>query len=344
MKVTIKDVARQANVATSTVSRVISNSPKISEETKRRVRKVMDEMGYYLNYNGRILVSQSTQTIGIVTKSVSVQSFDNLFFTELLKGISEASHEQDYSIYLTTGNEEETIYNEVIKMVKGKRVDGVIVLYSKEDDKVVPFLRENNIPFVVLGKPVAHTSETMYVDNDNVQASKEATNYLIDLGHTNIGFIGGDSHYEVARDRLEGYKQAIRAKGWKLDKNLIKNLENHNINEEEVVEELISGPEPPTGLVVTSDFNALKVMRYLGQKGIKIPEEMSVIGFNNTMISQLTNPPLTTVDTQSFQLGHESARNLIDLLKHPSTLMKSIIIPTVIIERDSCARHQASKK
>ncbi len=343
MNVTIKDVASKAKVATSTVSRVISDSPKISEDTKRRVRAVMEELGYHPNYNGRILVSQSTKTIGIVTKVSTINSSDNLFFTELLRGISEASHEQDYSIYLTTGNNEASIFKEVEKMVKGKRVDGVIVLYSKEDDQVVPFLRENQMPFVMLGKPVERANETMFVDNDNVQASKDATQYLIKMGHERIGFIGGDSSFEVARDRLEGYKQALLSKELELEEGVIKNIEQESDGAERIVEEILALPEPPTALVITNDYHALKVMRYMERKGLKLPEEMSIIGFNNTMISTLANPPLTTVDTQSFQLGHESAKNLIDLLNDPSAVMKSIIIPTVIIERESCENRTISR-
>ncbi|MGP4059116.1 LacI family DNA-binding transcriptional regulator [Halobacillus sp. H74] len=336
MSVTIKDVAKKADVAPSTVSRVISDSPRISEKTKRKVRKVMDELGYHLNYNGRVLVSQSTQTIGIVTKVSSVHSFENPFFSELLRGISDACHESDYSIYLTTGNTEEAIYQEVVKMVQGKRVDGVIVLYSRQDDKVVPYLRECEFPFVMVGKPVDRASETMFVDNDNIQASKDVTEYMIALGHEKIGFIGGDSHYEVARDRLEGFRLALSNHNLKANEELRKNIHPGKVDADEVVKELMDLPDPPTGLVITDDYNALLVMRALAARGVKLPEDMSIVGFNNTMIAQLSNPPLTTVDTQSIQLGHESARNLIDLLNRPDMIKKSVIIPTVIVERESC--------
>ncbi|WP_051744083.1 LacI family DNA-binding transcriptional regulator [Halobacillus karajensis] len=341
MSVTIKDVAREAKVAPSTVSRVISDSPRISEQTKRKVRKVMEELGYHINYNGRVLVNQSTQTIGIVTKVSSVHSFDNPFFSELLRGISDACHEEDYSIYLTTGNTEEAIFKEVVKMVQGKRVDGVIVLYSRQDDKVVPYLRECNFPFVMIGKPVGQASETMYVDNDNVLASKEVTEYLMNLGHERIGFIGGDYHFEVARDRLEGYRQALANGNLKEDKDLQKNIQTGFADAEQVVEELLDVKDPPTGLVITDDYNALTVMRSLTEHGLQLPEDMSIVGFNNTMIARLSNPALTTVDTQSFQLGHESARNLIDLLNRPDMIKKSVIIPTVIVERDSCYSRNA---
>nr|WP_242520295.1 LacI family DNA-binding transcriptional regulator [Halobacillus kuroshimensis] len=338
VSVTIKDVAKKAGVAPSTVSRVISDSPRISEKTKRKVRKVMDELGYHLNYNGRVLVSQSTQTIGIVTKVSSDHFFENPFFSELLRGISDACHERDYSMYLTTGNTEEAIFQEVVKMVQGKRVDGVLVLYSREDDQVVPFLRESSFPFVVLGKPVDRPGETMYVDNDNVQASKEMTRYLIGLGHERIGYVGGNSQFEVARDRLEGYRAAMKDQGLPIDEKWLKNDPSDKQDPDQIVEQLLVLEKIPTALIFTDEYNALTVMRSLSRRGVSIPEQMSIAAFNNTVVSRLADPPLTTVDTQAIQLGHESASSLIDLLKRPDMVKKSMIIPTRIVERESSCR------
>ncbi|MFG6120036.1 LacI family DNA-binding transcriptional regulator [Thalassobacillus sp. B23F22_16] len=336
MSVTIKDVAKQANVAPSTVSRVLTDSPRISEKTKRKVRKVMEEMGYHLNFSGRMLVQQSTQTIGIVMKGSSSHSFDNPFFSDVLRGISASCHKHDYSINITTGDSEDAIYRDVIKMVQGKRVDGVIVLYSKEDDQVVPYLRERNFPFVMIGKPTADANDIIYVDNDNVQASKEVAEFLINLGHEKIGYIGGDTHFEVTTARLAGFQQAVVAYGIDIPNRFYKNIQLSSGDAKKVVGELLGVDEPPTALIVTDDFNALTVMLALQEQGIRIPEEMSVISFNNTIISRLANPPLTTVDTQPYQLGYESADCLVGQLRSDEIFKKSVIVPTVIVERASC--------
>ncbi|WP_028783813.1 LacI family DNA-binding transcriptional regulator [Thalassobacillus devorans] len=340
MSVTIKDVAKQANVAPSTVSRVLSDSPRISEKTKRKVRKVMDDMGYHLNFSGRVLVQQSTQTIGIVMKKSSSHSFDNPFFAELLRGISASCHKHDYSINITTGDSEEAIFRDVIKMVQGKRVDGVIVLYSKEDDQVVPYLRERDFPFVMIGKPPADSNDITYVDNDNVEAAKEVAEFLIRLGHNRIGYIGGDSHFEVTTARLAGFRQAIAAHDIELPEDLFKNIQFDSGDAKKIVSELLEVEHPPTALIVTDDFNALAVMLALHEKNVRIPEEMSIISFNNTIISRLANPPLTTVDTQSYQLGYESADCLVELLRGGEVFKKSVIVPTVIVERESCIAEQ----
>lgn len=335
MSVTIKDVAKRANVSPSTVSRVISDSPRISEETKRHVRRVMEEMGYHLNYNARVLAQQKTRTIGIVMKESSSGSLHDPFFPEVLRGISSYCNKEDYSITLTTGESEDEIHNDVVKMVRGKCVDGLIVTYSKKGDKVIPYLIESKIPFVLVGSPSERAEHIIYVDNDNVKAAENATDYLIDLGHEQIGFIGGNLDYVVSASRLKGYQDAMRKNGLTLSDDYIFHIKDH----EEITDTVIKMMElehPPTGIVVTDDLVALKVLQVCRNKGIKVPDELSIISFNNAMIAQVSSPALTSVDTQVFQLGYEAAKCLVDEINDPSEYKKSVIIPTVIEKRESC--------
>ncbi|MBO0600656.1 LacI family DNA-binding transcriptional regulator [Sporosarcina sp. E16_3] len=336
MSVTIKDVAAKANVAPSTVSRVVSDSPLISEKTKRRVREVMEEMGFHLNFNAQMLALQSTKTIGIIMKNSAKESIITSFFPEVIRGISALCSKHDFSISLTTGESEEEIFTDTVKMVRGKRVDGMIVLYSKKDDKVVPYLIESGIPFVVIGKPLIESGKIMFVDNDNVQAAKEATDFLLNLGHEKIAFIGEDKQFEVSEARLNGFIQAVKGKNLDIPEGFIKNIQFNLNHGKQIVTELMSLAEPPTALVVSDDLNALIVLTALSEKNIKVPDDMSMIVFNNSVISKVANPPLTTVDTQIFQLGYESANCLIELVKDPQMFRKSVIIPTVIVERNSC--------
>ena len=192
MAVTIKDVAKIANVAPSTVSRVIANSPRISEKTKERVREVMEQLGYHPNFIARSLASQSTRAIGLVMPSSTDVVFQNPFFPTVLTGLSEGAHSRQYALHMTTGKTELEIFDGVVAMVQGGRVDGVILLYSKVEDKVISYLRKRDFPFVVIGKPFKDDENISYVDNDNFKAGKEVTEYLIQLGHERIGFIGGN--------------------------------------------------------------------------------------------------------------------------------------------------------
>ncbi|MBM7570816.1 LacI family DNA-binding transcriptional regulator [Aquibacillus albus] len=336
MAVTIKDVAKKANVAPSTVSRVISDSPKISEKTKRKVRKVMEEMGYHINLNARVLVQQSSKTIGIVMKNSTSESLNSSFLPEVVQGISALCRKHDYSISLITGDSEDDIYKDAVQKVRGKRVDGMIILYSKEDDKVVPYLMESGIPFVVLGKPVAGFNKITFVDNDNIHAAREATEYLINLGHEKIAFIGDDSEYEVAKARFEGFNQAMISNGLAIHESYIKFFRFNPEYGKKATRELINLEDRPTAIVITDDLDALIVLSAIRDMDLRIPDDISIISFNNSVISRIASPPLTSVDIQIYELGYESARCLIEEIKEPSKVKKSVIIPTVIEERESC--------
>lgn len=335
MAVTIKDVAKKANVSPSTVSRVISNSPRISEQTKRNVRKVMDELGYHLNYNARVLAQQKTRTIGIVMKKSTSESLHDPFFPEVLRGISSCCNKEKYSIMLTTGESEEEIYEDVVNMVQGKRVDGLIVTYSKKEDKIVTYLLKNKIPFVLVGNPSFRADEITYVDNDNVKAAEEATNYLINQGHRQIGYMGGDLNYEVSLARLEGYKNALLKKQMPIKNEYIFNTKEGQ-EPTGALSHYMGLDEKPTALIVTDDFIALKVLQVCRKENIKVPEDLSIISFNNAMIAQVSSPALTSVDTQVYLLGNEAAKCLIDEINEPASYKKRIIIPTVIKKRESC--------
>lgn len=335
MGVTIKDVAKRANVSPSTVSRVISDSPRISEQTKRNVKRVMDEMGYHLNYNARVLAQQKTRTIGVVMKKSSSDSLHDPFFPEVLRAISAYCNKEDYSIMLTTGESEEEIFEDVVKMVRGKRVDGMIVTYSKRNDKVIPYLKESNLPFVLVGSPEETTEEIIYVDNDNLKAAKHATNHLIDLGHERIGYIGGDLDYQVSTARFKGYQDALLKNKLPLIEIYMENPKT-KAEVEQIVLRFMKLIKPPTALVVTDDLVALKVLQVCRREAIEVPEELSIISFNNSLIAQVSSPALTSVDTQVFQLGNEATKCLIEEINEPSAYKKSIIIPTMIKERESC--------
>lgn len=337
MAVTIKDVAKVANVAPSTVSRVIANNPRISEETKRKVKKAMEDLGYHPNLNARSLAIQSTQTIGIVIPSSGDVVFQNPFFPSVLQGISEGAREKNYALHMTTGKLEKETFEAVINMVQGKRVDGMILLNSKVEDKVISYLRKIDFPFVIIGKPSKHLEEITHVDNDNVRAMREATEYLIDLGHRDIAFIGGSLELMVTVDRLNGYKQALKNANIPLKSEYILHEEFLREGGQEAVVELMALEKRPTSLVVVDDLMALGVLSTLHELGIKVPEEISVVSFNNVLLSELSNPPLTSMDINIFDLGYQGSRNLIQKIQNSSEPTKRIIIPHKLVERLSCS-------
>jgi DNA-binding LacI/PurR family transcriptional regulator len=344
MAVTIKDVALRAKVAPSTVSRVIANSPRISDATKLKVNKAMEELGYHPNLNARSLASQSTQTIGLVMPSSGDVVFQNPFFPTVLQGISEGAHEKNYALHMTTGKSDKETLEAVIHMVQGKRVDGMILLNSKVEDKVISYLKGIDFPFVVIGKPYKDVEEITHVDNDNFRAMKEATDYLISLGHQQIAFIGGSLDLVVTVDRLLGYERALRNAGIELKNEYIIHEEFLREGGQEGVSELMSLDQPPTAIVVTDDFMTLGVLNKLDELGISVPEDISIVSFNNALIAEMSRPPLTSVDINIFDLGYQASRNLIQKVEDHKEPTKRIIISHKIVERHSCGVPGQEKK
>jgi DNA-binding LacI/PurR family transcriptional regulator len=344
MAVTIKDVAKVANVAPSTVSRVIANSPRISEKTKERVREVMDQLGYHPNFIARSLASQSTRAIGLVMPSSTDVVFQNPFFPTVLSGLSEGAHSKQYALHMTTGKTEDEIFDGVVAMVQGGRVDGVILLYSKVEDRVIAYLRERDFPFVVIGKPFKDDENISYVDNDNFKAGKEVTEHLIQLGHDRIGFIGGNLDLVVTVERLLGYEKALRNSGISLIDEYIVNDEFLRESGQDAVKVLLSLEKPPTAMVVADDLMALGVLNKLDELGISVPDDISIVSFNNVLIAEMARPPLTSVDINIFDLGYQATKSLIQKIENPGEPIKRIIVPFKIVPRFSCGQPKDHKQ
>ncbi|OES46695.1 LacI family DNA-binding transcriptional regulator [Domibacillus iocasae] len=336
MTVTIKDVAKRAQVAPSTVSRVIADHPKITQETKEKVRKVMQELGYHPNLLARKLVTQSSQTIGIIRKTSSKHSLSDPFFPAALQGMSDLLHQKEYSILLTSGESDEEIYREVVNMVQGKSVDGMIMLYSQDDDPVLRLLLERNFPFVMIGKPTDHMDKVMYVDNDNVKAARDITEYLIRAGHEHIAYAGGDPRFEVHKDREHGYKQALKRAN--IQSEFMFRQETSKENAREIIKKIFDLNPRPTAIVTTDELAAMSILSALYEQKLRVPDDMAVTAFTDSMLSELSSPPMTTVNINPFQLGFEAAKTLIDLLENPSMMKRNILVPTSIVVRESCKK------
>ncbi|WP_096440629.1 LacI family DNA-binding transcriptional regulator [Alteribacter populi] len=340
MAITIKDVAKRANVAPSTVSRVIANSSRISQRTKEKVREAMEELGYHPNFNARSLANKTTKTIGLVMPNSANKTFQNPFFPEVIRGISTKAHQLDYGLYLSTGQTEEEIYEEVQDMVQGHRVDGIILLYSRVNDKVISYLYEQNFPFTIIGRPYdERMTNITYVNNDNFKAAKTVTEYLLLLGHERVAFIGGNFDFVVTVDHMEGYERALNNAGVDLQDEYIVFREELQEGGQEAVIDLMSLKEPPTALLVADDIMTFGVLRMLGEMDIIVPDDVSIVSFNNVLISELSAPPMTTVDINIYGLGYEAAACLIEKIDQPNSAAKKVIIPHKLIKRQSCQKN-----
>lgn len=338
MAVTIKDVAALAGVSPSTVSRTCKDNPSISKETKEKVRRAMAELGYEPGISSGNASYQNSKTIGIVLPPSGREAYENPFYLENIRGISQFCNSRQYVASIVTGQNDEEILEAIRDMVRGGVVDGFILLYSKQDDAIVDFLYNEGILYVLIGKAYQYANQTIYIDNDNLLAGQEATEYLYQLGHRQIAYLGADQHLMFSADRRSGYQLALLQHGLTPDPRYCIETDQMSLNSYEPLIQLLQLPDRPTAMVVSDDILAVSLERVCLQQGIRIPQDLSIISFNNSLFARFTSLQLTSIDVNSFQLGIEAASQIINHIENPNLLATKIIVPHALVLRDSCRR------
>lgn len=338
MAVTIKDVAALAGVSPSTVSRTCKNNPSISEETKERVRKAMAELGYEPNFQASNLASQNSRTIGIILPASAKEVYENSFYLEAIQGISHYCNGRQYMTTIVTGQDEAEILNAVRSMSRSGKVDGFIILYSKKDDPVIDYLFNEGLLYILIGKATQYTNQTIYIDNDNLLAGREAAEYLYQLGHRRIAYLGSDSSLMFSADRKAGYQLALASHQLPVRPEYCVEVKNVSQNNEEAIRGLLMQKDRPTAILVSDDILAVSLERVCLENHLAIPEDLSIISFNNSLFARLTSPQLTSIDIGAGQLGSEAASQIINHIENPNLLATKIIVPHHLIERDSCCK------
>ena len=338
MAVTIKDVAALAGVSPSTVSRTCKNNPSISEETKERVRKAMAELGYEPNFQASNLASQNSRTIGIILPASAKEVYENSFYLEAVQGISHYCNGRQYMTTIVTGQDEAEILDAVRSMSRSGKVDGFIILYSKKDDPVIDYLFNEGLLYILIGKATQYTNQTIYIDNDNLLAGREAAEYLYQLGHRRIAYLGSDSSLMFSADRKAGYQLALASHQLPVRPEYCVEVKNVSENNEEAIRGLLMQKDRPTAILVSDDILAVSLERVCLENHLAIPEDLSIISFNNSLFARLTSPQLTSIDIGAGQLGSEAASQIINHIENPNLLATKIIVPHHLIERDSCCK------
>lgn len=339
MGVTIKDVAALAGVSPSTVSRTCKNNPSISEETKERVRKAMNELGYEPNFQASNLASQNSRAIGIILPASAREVYENSFYLEAIRGISHYCNEHQYLSTIVTGQNEDEILQAVRSMSRSGKADGFIVLYSKQHDPIIDYLFNEGLLYILIGKPAQYTNHTIYIDNDNLLAGQEATEYLYQLGHRRIAYLGVDSTLMFSSDRKTGYQYALLSHGIPIREDYCIEIPEMSQDRSDSLRKLLLQKDRPTAILVSDDILAVQLERVCMETGLSIPKDLSIISFNNSLLARLTSPQLTSIDINSCQLGIEAAAQMISHIENPSLVATKIIVPHHLVERDSCQKN-----
>jgi len=329
---TIKDVAKYANVSTATVSRIINNiSRGYSEETKHRVLKVIEELNYQPNAVARGLVSKRTNTIGVLLPNVS-----NMFASEVLNGIEDVAHSLEHSVIVCNTDSNGSRTMEYLRMLSEKRVDGIIFTSEILTDAYYEAVRDMNVP-IVLVSTMSDKHQVPYVKVDDQQATYGGTQYLIERGHRRIAMLSGPKEDPIAgQPRVEGYQRALTANGIEVDPSCIFYARDfgHQMGYG-MLEQILQCSPAVTAVLASSDELAAGVLSRAYELGIKVPAELSVLGFDNTKIAEMVTPPLSVIAQPLYDMGKIASEMLFDLLAGRN--IANQVVPFEVIERDTVA-------
>ncbi|AXQ78925.1 LacI family transcriptional regulator [Streptococcus chenjunshii] len=332
--VTIKDVAHKAGVNPSTVSRVLKDHQSISLKTKEKVRKAMRELGYVPNVAAQMLASGLTYNIGLVFPPLlTPDRLSDPFFMQILSTITNEAKNNDFTVSIATGMTIGDLEEQVALMHRQKRVDGFIILYSEQDDPIKQYLLTNQIPFVIVGAPEGFENQITYIDNDNQLMARTAVEFLYNKGHKKVLFLTDDLQSEISSERYIGYLKGIMKLSLPSHSPLL-----FDRKKPETAENLIESIRhfQATALIVIGDVLALRVIQLLSYYGFKVPDDLSIITFNNSVYGKLIHPYLTTFDININSLGSISFKRLLAIIRNPNLeLSEKIIVPFTFKERES---------
>jgi LacI family transcriptional regulator/LacI family repressor for deo operon, udp, cdd, tsx, nupC, and nupG len=311
MATTIKDIARQAGVSHTTVSRALHNSPLISEETTQRIQAIAAELNYHPSFVARSLKTNRTQALGVI-----VSHIDDPFFSEILQGIDDVAQANGYSLFIAASQHDFGREKAIIQTMREHRVDGVILCsprYAREQGHP---LYLSDIPLVAINNQ-AMDDYPFSIYHDDVDGARQACEHLIGLGHRQIGFLGDATSGRTTQERLAGFQQTMQSADLESPSEYINLVPGSSaLQGYEAVRYFLSLEHRPTALICYNDMMAVGVLKGLHQAGLRVPEDISVTGFDNITVSEYTAPPLTTIDQPKRFLGAEAARMMLDQLNN----------------------------
>jgi len=330
--VTIRDVAAHSNVSHQTVSRVINNSDRVSPETRAKVEAAIEELGYRPNFIARSIVQGRTYTLGCISPSLTDYIFAKMIDSAQIEA-------QRLGFFTLTGSaqteaEVKLLLEEMLK----RRIDGLLMLNPRDDARyhhLLPLI-ESNIPLTYL-KNTAGDAPVSSITCDGLEGGYQATKYLIGLGHTSIATILGLQNEEDARDRLAGYRRALIEAGIQPKESLIINGKWTSKSGLEATKKLLATKETFSAIFTHNDRMAMGAIRALRESNIRVPQDISIIGFDDAPIAPYLNPPLTTMRQPIEELGQRAAQLLIKSIQYPNRAPEHVCIQSQLIERESCA-------
>lgn len=331
MAVTIKDIARQAGVSIATISRALTGRGGVGPEMRQRILKIAGELNYYPNLQARGLVANRPDVIGIVIPQTSEFAFSNPYYAELLKGIeSKARESGQYLVFSFSGEES------YARMYHHRLAAGIIVLANRIGDPRIEEARRMSVPMVLIpGDPGHRTIPS--VDGDNAEGVHLAVAHLAGLGHRRIAFMNGPMNSKYCLERISGFHRALQRQRLRLEEKLIVPSDFTQQAGYAGMKRLLARKNPPTAVIMINDYSALGALRAAKEGGLRVPEDVSIVGFGDVLVASMTEPPLTTVREPFQEMGREAVDMLLKVIRGEKSLRKHLVLPLELVIRESTA-------
>lgn len=330
---TIKDVARDAGVSVATVSRVINNSPKASKQSVAAVTVAMKKLGYRPNANARALVNQSTNTVGVLVSDVA-----DPFFGAMVKAVDNVAHEHGKHILVCNGYHDEEQERKAIELLINSRCESLVIhAKSISDEELIAYADE--VPALVIINRSIPGLETRCIALDNYRGAYMATEHLIKLGHKNIACLASSHEIEDSTQRVEGYQAALDAHNINLPASFIEYGEPNNDGGETSMTNLLAKSLKMTAIVSYNDYMAAGAISVLQENSRQLPDEISIIGFDDGLIARYLQPRLTTVRYPIALMAEKAARLSIALARGEKDPSEVLMFSPTLVKRDSVQKH-----
>ncbi|TXG35402.1 LacI family DNA-binding transcriptional regulator [Seonamhaeicola maritimus] len=335
-KTTLLDLANALGISTSTVSRALQNNPRISKSVREKVLDLANELDYFSNKFPDAIAPKKLNAIGVIVPKISYH-----LYAMAISGIEKVAEENGMHIIICQSDESYQREKSLTKELLDIGVSGLIVSLAGETKQFDHFLelKEKNIPLVFFNRQCDEV-ETDKVVIDNFKASYDATEHLASIGCKRIAYIGGPKILQISNTRLQGYKQALIDANIKVDE---KQIEYCNFTRESnlsAARKLLYSPNPPEGIIAFSDQVAIAAMLAAKERGLNIPEDLAIIGFNNEPVNELLEPSLTSIDQPAYAMGYESAQLIFERIKNQSKPHTQKVLKSELIIRNSTNKNK----
>ncbi len=332
---TLEMVAQRAGVGRGTVSRVINGSAQVSPRTREAVHAAIAELGYSPNQAARTLVTRRTDTIALVVSEPRDRLFSDPFFADIIRGVSSVLHERDLQLMLTTARTEAE-HKRVGDYLSGFHVDGALLISLHSDNPLSARLDEAGVPVVHGGRPHSPEQPAPYcVDIDNIGGARVAIRHLLERGCRRVAAITGPLDMNAGVERLRGYREVMAAAGLEVDDRLVVQGDFSVEGGAEAMERLLDTGLEPDAVFAASDMMALGGLRVLRARGLSVPGDVALVGYDDTVMAQHSDPPLTTIHQPTVQMGQEMARLLVDVAIPRTMEAETVMLGTHLVVRES---------